>query len=111
MYNLTNNTTRQPRDFLMPKISVKLKRGHPNVGAKCRCSRLNTGAVAENWRLSMQNVVNFGRKFVTLCVHPICLQHVVRVCQRQLILVVCVGLLVRDASDSICLKRTNLAKY
>jgi len=49
----------------MPKMSAKLKRGHPNGGAKCWCGGLNAVAVAENWRCS------------TICV----IQRVVRVCQ------------------------------
>jgi len=33
----------------MPKISAKLKQGHPNGDDKCRWGRLNASAVAENW--------------------------------------------------------------
>ena len=36
----------------------------PNEGAKCRRGRLNTGAVAENWRLSTRSVVNVARSQV-----------------------------------------------
>jgi len=43
----------------VPKISSKLKLGHPNGGAKCRWGRLNAGAVAENWRLSTRSVDNW----------------------------------------------------
>jgi len=44
----------------MPKIWAKLKQGHSNGGAKCRWGRLNTGAVAENWRLSMRSIINLA---------------------------------------------------
>jgi len=64
--------------FLVAKISLKLKRGHPNGGAKCRWSRLNAGAVAANWRLS--TVVSLSLNIV---VHLICLQHVRRDAARR----------------------------
>ena len=47
--------------FVMPKISAKLKRGHPNGGAKCRRCRLNAAAIPTNWRLSTRSVVNLVR--------------------------------------------------
>ena len=59
-----------PRTFLTPKISAKLKRDHPNGGAKCRCHRLNAGVVAENWQLSMQSVVNWAQSQVYHTQHP-----------------------------------------
>ena len=48
----------------------------PNGGAKCRWSRLNVCAVAENWRLSMRSTVNLARLQVyhTQC-YIISLQH------------------------------------
>ena len=52
----------------------------PNGCAKCSWGRLNTDAVAANWRLSTLRrealSTQFGRKFITLSVHLICLQHV-----------------------------------
>jgi len=48
----------------MPKISAKLKRGHSQRGVKCRWGRLNAVAVAENWLLSTQSVVNLARSQV-----------------------------------------------
>ena len=52
----------------------------PNGGAKCRWGRLNAGAAVANWWLLMWSVINlvwnFGCKFITVSVHPICLQHV-----------------------------------
>ena len=43
---------------MTPKISAKIKHGHPNGGTKCRRGRLNVGAVAINWQISTQTVVN-----------------------------------------------------
>jgi len=57
-------------------MSVKLKRGHPNGGAKCRCGTSNADAIATDWRLSTRSIDHFGRKFFTLSVHLLCLQHV-----------------------------------
>jgi len=37
----------------MLKILAKFKWGHPNRGNKCRWGRLNAGAIAANWQLSM----------------------------------------------------------
>jgi len=78
----------------MPKISAKLKQGHPNGGAKCRWGRLNAGAVAANWRLSTRSAVNLIRSQVYHTERPYCvcstfavMQGVARVSQRQLILV------------------------
>jgi len=48
----------------MPKISPKLKRGHPSGGAECRWGRLNAGVVAENWRLLMGSVVSLAQSQV-----------------------------------------------
>jgi len=67
----------------------------PNGGAKCRLSRLNAGAVAENWRISTRSVVNLVRSQVYLhwastlfvCSTFAAMQRVAPVCQRQLILV------------------------
>jgi len=59
-----------PGTFLTPKISAKLKQDHPNRGAKCRCHRLNAGVVADNWRLSMQSVVNWAQSQVYHTEHP-----------------------------------------
>ena len=39
------HTIAQESSFLLPKISAKLKRGHPNGGANCRWGRSNAGAV------------------------------------------------------------------
>jgi len=45
----------------MPKISAKLKRGHPERKRQMQVwGGLNAGAVAENGRLSTQSVVNLG---------------------------------------------------
>jgi len=43
---------------MTPKISARIKCGHPNGGTKCRRGRLNAGAVAINWQISTQTVVN-----------------------------------------------------
>ena len=71
--------------FLTPTISAKLKQGQvtPNGSAKCRWDTLIAGAVAENWPLATRGVVNFGREFITLNVHLICLQHVRRDAARR----------------------------
>jgi len=45
----------------MPKISQNSNGVTPNGSTKCRWGRLNGGAVAANWRLSMQSVVNLAR--------------------------------------------------
>jgi len=63
----SHNTTRWPRDssFLMPKISSKLKQGHPQRRRQMyRWGRLNAGAVAENWRLSTRSIANLARSQV-----------------------------------------------
>jgi len=48
----------------------------PDGGAKCGWGKLNTGAVAGNWRLSMQSIVNLSRAQVYDTERPPCLQHV-----------------------------------
>ena len=59
----------------------------PNGGAKYRWGRLNTGAVAQKLatfdakRCQLSSVVS--RKFITLSVHLICLQHVRRDAARR----------------------------
>jgi len=58
--------------FLVPKISTKLKRGHPNGDAKCRWSTLNAGKVAVNWRLLPRGVVNLDRSQVYDTEHRLC---------------------------------------
>ena len=52
--NHANNATRYPGTlvFCCRKFRQNSNRVTPNVGAKCRWGRLNTGVVAENWRLS-----------------------------------------------------------
>ena len=42
----------------------------PNGGAKCRWGRLNAGAVAANWQLSMRSIVNLVRSQVCHTGHP-----------------------------------------
>jgi len=66
-----------------------------NGGAKCRCSRLNAGAVAENRRLSMRSVASLAQSQVYHTERPphVCstlamMQRVALVCQRQMILVI-----------------------
>jgi len=54
----------------MPKISAKLKWGHPCGGSKGRLGRLNASAVTENWRLSTQNTVNLVWSQVDHTEHP-----------------------------------------
>jgi len=54
----------------MPKMSAKLKRGHPNAGAKCRWVRLNAVAVAEIGNFRRQTLSTYlGRKLITLSSH------------------------------------------
>ena len=76
----------------MPKISTKLKKVTPNGGDKCR---LNTVAVAENWRHSTRSNVNLVRSHVyhtevhlpvVVCSTFAVMQSVARVCQRHLII-------------------------
>jgi len=56
-------------------------------GAKCRWSSLNAVAVAANWRLSTQSVVNLVRsQVITLSVHIFYLQHVHRYAARRVCL-------------------------
>jgi len=55
------------------EISAELKRVHPNGSAKCRWGRLNTGAVAENWRLLTRSVYNLVRSQVYHSDRPPCL--------------------------------------
>jgi len=64
-----NNTcTRQPKDasFLMPNISAKLERVQPQWRRQMQVGRgrLNVGAIAEYWRLSMRSVVSLVRSQV-----------------------------------------------
>ena len=61
----------------MPKILATRKGVTPNGGDRYRWDRLNAGALAENWQLSMRSVVNFAWSQVYHPEHPIiCLQHV-----------------------------------
>jgi len=63
----------------MPKISSKLKRSHPlQRRRQMQVGRLNTGAVAENWRLLKRSVVNLARSQVYHTERPLRLQHVRR---------------------------------
>jgi len=73
LYVDANNATSEPRDTscLMPKILTKFKRGHPNGGAKYRWNRLNTGEVAENWRLSSWRIVSLAWSQVHHTEHPL----------------------------------------
>ena len=65
----------------------------PNGGAKCRWGRLNAGAVAANWWLSMRRIANLVRSLVYHTQYPpyfgcstfAKMQRVARVCQRQLV--------------------------
>jgi len=50
--------------FLMPKISAKLKRGHPQRRRQMQMGWVNAGAAAANWRLSTRSVVNLARSQV-----------------------------------------------
>ena len=60
--NVGSCTQRHTRaSFLLLIISIKLKRGHPNGGTKCRWGRLNAGAVAAHWWLSTCSIINLVR--------------------------------------------------
>ena len=83
----SHNTTRWPRDssFLMPKISSKLKQGHPQRrrqmyrwGRLMRVRQLKIGDFRREALLTQ-----LGRKFITLSVHLTCLQHVRRYAARR----------------------------
>jgi len=52
--------------FLMPNISLKLKRDHAKRRRQLQVygGRLNVCAVAANWRLSTRSVVNLARSQV-----------------------------------------------
>jgi len=61
----------------MLKISAISNGITSSGGAKCRLDRLNADAVAENWQLLTQSVVNLVQsQVVTLNSHLICLQHI-----------------------------------
>ena len=45
-------------------FSAKLKRGHPQRRRQMQVGKLNTDAVAENWRLSTRNIVNLAQSQV-----------------------------------------------
>ena len=70
-------------------MSAKLKRGHPNGGNNCMWGGLNEGAVAENWRLSTRNVVNYCFNLLIYklsvmtysCLHGQAPQYLLDVCQ------------------------------
>jgi len=108
----TPNNSLGTRSFLMPKISAKLRRGHPpNIVAKCRWGRLNAGVVAAHWRLSTRNVVNLVQSQVydteqwasTLFVYSTfaVMQGVAWVCLQELILV----LFIMGYSTRLCFYR------
>jgi len=51
--------------YLMPKISAKLRRGHPQRRrANAGGYRLNAGEVAESWRRSTRSAVNLALSHV-----------------------------------------------
>ena len=74
----------------MPKISVKLKRGHPKPkqapNADGARSRLNAGALAANWRILSvfdASVVNLVWSRVYHTKRQFCLQHIRRDTARR----------------------------
>ena len=70
--------SRQLNVALAHEVGLRLPNVTPNRGAKCRWGRSNAGVVAADWQLSTWSIVNWVRKFITLSVHLICLQYVLR---------------------------------